>query len=256
MIAAQLPLKTTGIEHVSLWVDDVQQAGDFFGQVFNPALHKEKDPPLRYYVPLSPQESKSAFAYLAIGAARGRPVQMDHFCVLVHGYNAGAMAERLKQEGVQISGSYGVYPDQDGLQLQMLTPPAGLAPSTEPAKPVSEAPPIVQPLGLENVILQVSDLDRSAAYYQKLFSGKTTRQQGMIWIDVAGTRLGLAAAPPGGKAVISSFCVKVKPFDRKAVSKKLEMLGAQVVPAGNAGADVLRFKSPMGIQVDMKRVRT
>ena len=57
-VAAQLPLKTTGIEHVSLWVDDVQQAGDFFGKVFNPSLHKEKQPPLRYYVPLTLKEPK------------------------------------------------------------------------------------------------------------------------------------------------------------------------------------------------------
>ena len=35
-VAAQLPLKTTGIEHVSMQVPDVEAAGAFFGRVFNP----------------------------------------------------------------------------------------------------------------------------------------------------------------------------------------------------------------------------
>ena len=74
-VAAQLPLKTTGLEHVSIWVPDVQEAGVFYGKVFNPALHKEKQPPLRYYVPLALREPKPPLSYIAIGAANGRPIQ-------------------------------------------------------------------------------------------------------------------------------------------------------------------------------------
>jgi predicted enzyme related to lactoylglutathione lyase len=254
-VAAQLPLKTTGIEHASLWVDDVQQAGVFFGKVFNPALHKEKQDPLRYYVVLTQGEPKPPLSYLAIGAARGRPVQIDHYCVLVPGFNARAMAERLKQEGVKSTGQVPVYLDDDNLQLQLLGTPAGLAASTEPAARIAEGPPIVEPLGLDNVILQVSDVERALAHYRKFFTGKVTRSRDRIWIDVSGTRIGISAAPAGRKPTISSFCVRVKSFDRKAVSNKLVALGAEIVPAPKVDGDVLRFRSPMGIEVDLKGVR-
>jgi catechol 2,3-dioxygenase-like lactoylglutathione lyase family enzyme len=255
-VAAQLPLRTTGLEHVSIWAPDVQEAGIFFGKVFNPALHKEKQPPLRYYVPLTLGEPKPPLSYIAIGAANGRPVQIDHYCALVEGYNPAAMAERLKQEGVQSAGRFGMYPDADGLQLQLLGLPGGLAASTEPAARISEEAPIVEPLGLDNVIMQVSDLDRATAYYRKFFDGKYSRQGGRAWIDVAGTRLGLEEASPGARPVISSFCVRVKPFDRALVSRKLEAIGGRVIPAGQADGDVLRVKSPMGLVVDLKGMKT
>jgi catechol 2,3-dioxygenase-like lactoylglutathione lyase family enzyme len=254
-VAAQLPLKTTGLEHVSIWAPDVQEAGVFYGKVFNPALHKEKQPPLRYYVPLALREPKPPLSYIAIGAANGRPVQIDHYCALVEGYNPAAMAERLKQEGVQSAGRFGMYPDADGLQLQLLGLPGGLAATTEPAARISEDPPIVEPLGLDNVVMQVSDLDRAAAYYRKFFDGKLTRAGDRVWIDVSGTRLGLEKAPAGAKAVISSFCVRVRAFDRAAVSRKLQAIGAQIVAADKADGDVLRFRSPMGLVVDLKGMK-
>jgi catechol 2,3-dioxygenase-like lactoylglutathione lyase family enzyme len=256
LIAAQLPLKTTGgIEHLSLWVDDVQAVGEFFGKVFNPALHKEKDPPLRYYVLLSPDDRKGPLSYMAIGDARGRPVQIDHYCVLVQDYNSAAMNERMKQEGAKVAPGFGVYLDGDGLQLQMLAPPAGLAATTVPAGRISEDAPIVEPLGVENVILQVSDLGKSTAYYRKLFKGRTLRDGDRVWIEVGDSRLGLEQVAAGGKPVISSFCVKVKPFDRGRVAVRLEALGAKVVAPRKGEGGALRFTSPMGLQVELKGVK-
>jgi catechol 2,3-dioxygenase-like lactoylglutathione lyase family enzyme len=254
-VAAQLPLKTTGLEHVSIWVPDVAEAGAFYGKVFNPALHKEKAPPLRLYVPLSLMEPRPPLNYIAIGAANGRPVQIDHYCALVEDYNPAAMAERLRQEGVASAGRFGMYPDGDGLQLQLLGVPGGLAATTEPAGRISDSAPIVEPIGLENVILQVSDLDHATAYYRRFFSGAVSRSDGRVWIDVAGAKLGLAKVAEGAKPVVSSFCVRVRSFDRATVSRKLEALGGQIIPAPKVDGDVLRFRSPMGLTVDLKSVK-
>ena len=255
-IASQLPLKSTGIEHVSFWVPDVAEAGAFYGRVFTPALQKEKDPPLRYYVPLTTApDPKPPLAYIAIGAANGRPTQIDHYCVLAQDYIPAAMAERLKQEGVRAA-QRGVYVDDDGLQMQVLGTPAGLAPTTEPAARISPDAPIFEPVGIENVVVQVPDLDKSAAYYRKFLNGRTTREGDRLWIDVANTRLALEKMAPGARPVISSFCARVRPYDRAAAARKLEALGAQIIPAAKADGDVLRFKSPMGLVVDVKAVRS
>jgi hypothetical protein len=51
-VSSQLPLKSTGLEHMGTVVPDVTAAGKFYGRLFDPELYKEKDPPLRYYVRL------------------------------------------------------------------------------------------------------------------------------------------------------------------------------------------------------------
>ena len=227
-------------------VPDVAAAGLFYGRVFNPALRKEKAPPLRYYVPLK-------VGYIAIGAAGQRPTQIDHYCALVEGYKPGAVAERLKADGVGAAGRFGMLPDADGLNLQLLAVPGGWAPSIEDAGNITEDKAIVTPLALENVILQVSDFDRAVAYYQKFFPGKLTKVGAdRAWIQIAATRLGIARAPVGTKPAISSFCVNVARFDRKTVSSKLQAIGAEIVETSSTDKGVLRFKSPMGLTVDLK----
>src|SRR6185437_15603950 len=105
---SQLPLKTTGLEHLGTVVPDVAAAGKFYGRLFNPDLYKEKDPPLRYYVRLG-------VGYLALGSRANQPhAFFDHFCALVQDYDPRAMAEQLKAEGLP-AGRYGIIPDPDGI---------------------------------------------------------------------------------------------------------------------------------------------
>ncbi len=86
---SQLPLKTPGLEHMGVVVPDVTVAAKFYGRVFNPEVHKEKEPPLRYYVTLG-------VGYLALGTrANESRTFFDHFCALVEDYDAKAMAEEL-----------------------------------------------------------------------------------------------------------------------------------------------------------------
>ena len=109
------------------------------------------------------------------------------------------------------------------------------------------------PLSLENVILQVSDFDRAVAYYQKFFPGKLTKVGAdRAWIQIAATRLGIAKAPAGAKPSISSFCVNVARFDRKDVSSRLRAIGAEIIETSGTDKDVLRFKSPIGLTVDLR----
>jgi catechol 2,3-dioxygenase-like lactoylglutathione lyase family enzyme len=242
----QLPLRTTGLEHMGSVVPDVAAAGKFYGRVFNPELHKEKEPPLRYYVTLNP-------GYLAFGSRANAPnAFFDHFCALVTDYDPAAMTEELKAEGMA-GGRFGIIPDPDAIGLQLLKDPAGLAKSTEPAGRIVEGEPLLQPKGLDAVVLHVTDLEKSTQFYRKFFgSERTASKRGEVWFQVAGTELGLAKVAAGASPRVDHIRIKVAPFERKHVTRELEKLGAKVT-AGSA-KDSLRFTDPMGLGIELKQV--
>jgi predicted enzyme related to lactoylglutathione lyase len=245
---SQLPLRTTGLQHLGMQVSDVEAAGQFYGRLLSPSLTKEPEPPLRYYARLGSDS-------LAIGGANGRPARIDHYCPLAEGYDASAMAERLQAEGLSI-GNQGLVADPDGLRLQLLRAPSGPAapPAESSARPVvrvTDEPAVVMPIALERVMLQVSDLDRALPFYRMFFGRESAREGNRIWFQLADTRLGLQLAPSGESPRIDHFCLNVARFDRSAVAAKLVALGGTLA-ASDEGVNELHFKDLDGISVVLR----
>ena len=46
---SQLPLRTSGLEHVGFTVPEPQKSAAFYGRIFDPQIFQEMSPPLRYY---------------------------------------------------------------------------------------------------------------------------------------------------------------------------------------------------------------
>jgi len=243
---SQLPLKTTGLEHMGTVVPDVEAAGKFYGRVFNPELYKEKDPPLRYYVTLG-------VGYLALGSrANQTHAFFDHFCALVEDYDPAAMAEQLKGEGLP-AGRYGIIPDPDSIGFQLLGTPGGLAKTTEPAGRIVDGDPLVHPERLDHVVLHVSDLDKSLQFYRRFFGHETKggHPGKDASFQVAGTRLLLEAVGAGESPGVARIAINVQRFDRKKVSDELTQLGARVT--GDSHKEV-RFTDPFGLVVELRTV--
>jgi catechol 2,3-dioxygenase-like lactoylglutathione lyase family enzyme len=239
---SQLPLKTTGLEHMGTVVPDVEAAGKFYGRLFNPELHKEKEAPLRYYVTLG-------VGYLALGSRANQPhAFFDHFCALVQDYNGPAMAEELKGAGLP-AGKFGIIPDPDNIGLQLLTVPGGLAKSTEPAGRIVEGDALVHPLGLQEVVLHVPDIDKSLQFYRKFFGQEASRKGKAAWFQIAGTRLGIETADAGEEARVHRIGIKVDKFDRKKVGAELTKLGAHIEKGAKEG---LRFRDPLGLGIELQ----
>jgi catechol 2,3-dioxygenase-like lactoylglutathione lyase family enzyme len=237
----QLPLRTTGLEHMGTVVPDVTAAAKFYGRVFNPEVHKEKELPLRYYVVLGK-------GYLALGSRANQPrAFFDHFCALVKDYDAPAMAEELKSEGMP-GGRFGIIPDPDALGLQLLGEPGGLAKSTEPAGRIVEENALVRPIGLESVTLHVADLQKSLQFYRKFFGREKTPAPERAVFQIADTRLLLASAPGSEAPRIAHIGIKTQPFDRSSVSRELTKLGAQVT---SGSQEPLRFTDPVGLGIEL-----
>jgi catechol 2,3-dioxygenase-like lactoylglutathione lyase family enzyme len=240
-IAAALPLDTLGLEHIGTVVPDVSAAAKFYSRVFNPALYKERAEPLRYYVTLDP-------GYIALGSRAGATKAfIDHACALLKSYDAAAMARRLEAEGLP-AGRFGLVPDPDGLGLQVLGAPGGLAASTEPAGRLVDGDALVRPRGLSHIVVYAADVAKSAAFYRKFFGPETREQDGRVAFHAAHTRWIFEPVPPGETPRIDRFAVNVARFDQKSVASALEALGAHVVSASESG---LRFRSPDGIGVEL-----
>jgi catechol 2,3-dioxygenase-like lactoylglutathione lyase family enzyme len=241
----KLPLDSTGLEHVSMQVPDVAAAGLFYGSVFNPNLHKEMEDPLRYYVTLGKA------GYIAIGDRRDRPTKIDHYCFLAQGFDPRAMAGVLKAKGLP-PGRFGMIPDPDGTSLQLLGAPGGLAKSTMPAGRITEKDPLLTPMGLDHVMVLVSDLDRALPFYRMFFGKEASKNANSAWFSVAGTRLGLRVAPAGDMPRIAHFCVNVAAFDKSKIKDGLIALGAKDVSPSDEGKNYTAFTDPNGLTIELK----
>lgn len=240
----QLPLKTTGLEHMGTVVPDVEAAGKFYGRLFNPELYKEKDPPLRYYVTLG-------VGYLALGSRANQPhAFFDHFCALVQDYDAPAMAEELESKGLP-AGRYGIIPDPDHIGLQLLAVPGGLAKTTEPAGRIVEGDALVKPLGLREVVLHVPDVEKSLGFYRQFFGQEAKRTHGpdAAWFQIAGTRLGIETADADEAPRVHRIGIAVQKLNTKSVGKELTKMGATLEKSGARGA--LRFRDPLGLGIEL-----
>src|SRR5262247_3616892 len=254
----QLPLRTTGLEHFGMIVPDVEKAGRFYGPIFNPEVHKEAMEPLRYYVSMG-------IGYIALGANRqqGTPSRIDHFCALVDGYNAQAFRQELEAQGMTVNaGGVGMIGDADGIQLQLLGIPGGLARTTVPAGRITEKPALVRPMGLDHIMLSVTDLEKSAKYYRLLFGKEWSKNTNpdRLWFQIGGTRLGLQTVKPGESPRVDHFCVSVAGYDAATVTAGLKELGAEIIPPTDEAQDrtrfrdleLLRFRDPNGIVVELR----
>ena len=255
-----LPLANLGIEHLDIVVPDPAASARFYARIFRTSLHQQpvRDT-LRYFVLLGDLPADRQVGYIAIGAAQGRAPSIGHYCVLAQAYARDAFAAALRAAGLPAQptapGAIGMWPDPDGLELQLFQPPAGLVTAAVDSPLPVEGEGVVSPLGVDHVMLQVSDLERSLAYYRALYGAAAQRPRdanGRVWFQLErGTRLGLEQNASGVR--IAHYAIRVAPFDRQTVTRRLGELGARVLPAPDE-PDVVRFADNNGIIVELRAI--
>ena len=162
-----LPLENQGLEHLDIIVPDPGASARFYMRLFRSALHQQpvRDT-LRYFVLLGDLPADRQVGYIAIGAAGGRAPAIGHYCVLTTVYDRAAMANALQAAGYGVAGPgpTGMWPDPDGLELQLFQPPAGLVTAAVPSPLPIERDGFLVPRGVDHVLLRVSSLARSLPY--------------------------------------------------------------------------------------------
>ena len=256
-----LPLENLGLEHLDILVPDPAASARFYARIFRTALHQQDvRGTLRYFVLLGDLPADRQVGYIAIGAAQGRPVAIGHYCALARVYDRAGVARELAAAGFTApqTGGFGMLPDPDGLELQLFQPPAGLVTAATPSPLPVEGDGLVTPLGVDHVLLLVSDVGRSLPYYRLVYGtgAEGPRQAGpdRVWLRLErNTRIGLQRVPDGGAPRIDHFAIKVAAFDRAAVTARLRDLGSEVLPSPDE-PDVLRFLDDNKIVVELKVV--
>jgi catechol 2,3-dioxygenase-like lactoylglutathione lyase family enzyme len=243
--APALPLNTTGLEHIGMTLPNPEAAAKFYGLIFDPQLFKEREIPNRFYV-------RMGTAYLAFGTNENvKEPRIDHFCALVQNYRAADVRKLLEADGIQMgTGPLGMPTDGDGMRLQLLGVPGGLAGSIVPGGRISQEDAAVQAIGLDHIMLWVSDLDKAAAFYGKFFGKEESRANNRIWFKVANTKLGLEKAPAGEAPRVHHFTLRVAGLDRQGATDRLTKIGAKIVASNDEG--LLRFQDLNGFIVELK----
>ena len=265
-----LPLDTPGIDHLDVIVPNVENTARFYMSVFNTSLHAQPfQGGQRYFVLLGDLPENRQVGYIAIGESRGRGTYIGHFCTSVFNYreNAAAITQQLTEAfehaglgnfaSVSRGGVAGIFSDPDGIEIQFLPAPDKLVTAAVPSNLVEWHKGLLTPRGVDHALLKVSDMAKALQFYRVLYGKKDVRDRktGRVWFPIGDTRLGLEESRYqfGDTPRIAHFGIKVAPFDRAAVSDGLTRLGAQVLPSGEE-PEVLRFKDPDGITVELKAV--
>src|SRR3954463_4102488 len=93
--ASQLPLRTSGLEHVGFVAPDPQKSAAFYGRIFDPQIFQEMNPPLRYYCRLG-------IGYVAFGNSAAAPPRIDHFCATIEDYRLEDMRAELATQNIKL----------------------------------------------------------------------------------------------------------------------------------------------------------
>jgi catechol 2,3-dioxygenase-like lactoylglutathione lyase family enzyme len=223
--AADQPFPIASLDHLEFFVSSIEKSLDFYTRVFGNALWKNNRTARRYL--------KLGACYMAMEEQKDPHV--DHFTVGVENWDIAAAHKYFDQRGV----AYKDYPsgrdlyvaDPDGNRLQMteanswtqLTK-ATASPETRPANGES----IFRPVGLDHILLNVSDPEKAALAYAQVLGPVAERNNNRIWFQAGKSRIGLMQTPAGQRRGVNHFCVSVETFDPAAARKKLEQAGIKL----------------------------
>src|SRR5579862_5196064 len=235
---AETTLQYTGIDHVDWHMPDVARAREFYTRVFGTTVVRNKGAERTYF--------KVGNAYIVID--RGQPPQhIDHYAVGLKGHSLEGLRTFLGERGIAgkitPNGRDLYFTDADGVRTQ-LSPDyswEGIAAdtATHDAVPV-QGEPIFRAMGIEHVLLNVSDPEQAAAYYAKVFGTVSMRRNNRIFFQLGKGRVGLLKTPEGARAGVNHYCVAAERFDYAEVVKKLEQLGAKIERPEIAGSPEFR----------------
>ena len=248
--AQDSPLRFSGLDHLAIAASDTEKSVAFYSRIFGHDVLKDSRSARRYF--------KIGNGYIAIAPpAQGQAARrVDHICAGIVGFSqAGAKSYLDGHDIPSRETNVGRYvTDPDGIQVQLWTENSWkeLSSASPEAAAGAEAS-VFRPLGVDHILLRVSDMEKSAAFYQKVFAVGPQRSASpeRIWFQIGSGRLGLS--PVGAGPGVDHFCLAVASYDRGGVAKMLQDRGATIEQGETPGS--LMFRDLDGILVQVTSPR-
>jgi glyoxylase I family protein len=249
--SASEPLRFSMLDHVESNVSDVEKSVAFYARIFGHTVLKNNRT-TRRYLKLGP-------SFIAMD--RGQEIRVDHFCAGIQQFQIASLHGYLDERGI----AYKDYPsgkdlyvtDPDGARVQLGGDNSWeqLVKGTASPESIAAPEPIFRPTGIDHILLNVSDPEKSAAFFEKIFGPVTQRNNNRIWFQVGKSRVGLLQTPGGQRPGVNHYCVAAEPFDNESATKKLAQAGAKL--EAPEGAEAPEFRDPDGylVQVMVPRAR-
>lgn len=238
------------LDHVEFYVSNVEKSRDFFLRIFGNTLRMRG---AKRYL-------KLGSAYMAFETPRGAAGaagRVDHFSASIKKLEMPKLHSFLEQRGVTFqdypSGRDTGITDSDGIRTQLspedgwgLLNPANFVPETT----TIQSEPIFRPTGLDHILLNVADLDKSVAFYRKFLGQPAPGNNNRVWFQIGPSRVGLLRTPEGQRAGVNHFCISAMAFDYDTAIRRLRELGATVEEPEVAGAP--EFRDPDGLLIQVR----
>ena len=121
MAQTQLAIKTTGIDHVVLWVSDLDRSKRFYIDVLGMSVHHESD--WQSFLWCGTQQV--ALFQQRNGDSVNAGIELNHMAMRMDPASYEAVKARLEAEGIEVGGRPGdptciYFNDPDGHRLQLL----------------------------------------------------------------------------------------------------------------------------------------
>ena len=257
----ELPLELTSFtHHIGISVNDVLASAEFYSRVFGGEnVFGEQEPALRYFISFKSGDPAVDAGDVAIGkigtaGSVGMTVPLiDHIAVAGVPHYGSAWRKALAEIGVNALAQAGIMFDIDNIPVQV----AGALDESMAAGEITAMPslysgePLVKSIGFDHIMLRVSDLDASAAFYNQVFGIDTeSRTDDTLWYSDGTTRMGMRLTKDGEAPGVETYGVKIERFNRDSLSSALTAIGATVHPAQAGDSDqLLRISDIDGINL-------
>jgi catechol 2,3-dioxygenase-like lactoylglutathione lyase family enzyme len=121
MTQTQLAIKTTGIDHVVLWVSDLERSKRFYIDLLGMTVHHESD--WQSFLWCGTQQV--ALFEQRNGDSVNAGIELNHMAMRMDPASYEAVKARLEEEGIEVGGRPGdptcvYFNDPDGHRLQLL----------------------------------------------------------------------------------------------------------------------------------------
>ena len=123
MVQSQLRIKTTGIDHVVLWVNDLERSKRFYTDVLGMTVAHESQS--QSFLHCGPTCQIALFDAKSRGVDVTASRELNHMALLMERASYSETRARLEEEGLTVTGRTGddtciYFDDPDGHRIQLL----------------------------------------------------------------------------------------------------------------------------------------